>query len=69
MTIAPETDNRLLISNADVKRMLGNIGDTTLWELKKSRQLEGVRIGRRSFVTAESLRAYVERLRSAAHPD
>jgi hypothetical protein len=69
MTSAPNTDDRLLIPNADAKRILGGIGDTTLWELKRSRELEGASIGRRSFVIADSLFAYVERLRSAAQPD
>ncbi|MCV7090030.1 DNA-binding protein [Mycobacterium interjectum] len=53
----------------DVKRILGGIGDTTYCQLINDRELERVNIGRRSFVVAESLYAYVERLRSAAHPD
>ena len=44
--------------------MLGDIGNTKYCELINNQELERVNIGRRSFVTAESLRAYVERLRS-----
>ncbi|WP_066912031.1 hypothetical protein [Mycobacterium interjectum] len=69
MTVSPETDDRLLIPRPDVKRILGGIGDTTYCQLINDRELERVNIGRRSFVVAESLYAYVERLRSAAHPD
>ncbi len=69
MTIAPATDNRLLIPRPDAKRILGGIGDTTYCQLINEGELERVNIGRRSFVTAASLRAYVERLRSAAQSD
>ena len=68
MTIASETGNRLLIPRPDARRILGGIGETKLWELEKANELEVVRIGRRSFVTTESLYAYVERLRGANDP-
>jgi hypothetical protein len=64
MTI--EADDRLLIPNADARHMLGGIGNTKYCELFNHGELERVYIGRRSFVTAESLRSYVERLRAAA---
>jgi hypothetical protein len=57
--------NKLLLSDPDVLEAL-NIGRTTLWELKKAGHLTVVRIGRRSFVTAESVRAYVDRLTAAS---
>lgn len=66
MTPQTQTDERLLIPRPDVKHMLGGIGDTTYCELINQGELERVNIGRRSFVTADSLRAYVERLRAAA---
>ena len=69
LTTAPETDDRLLIPRPDAKRILGGIGDTTYCQLINDGELVRVNIGRRSFVTAESLRAYVERLRSAAQSD
>ncbi|MGO9523850.1 helix-turn-helix domain-containing protein [Mycobacterium sp.] len=61
-----QPDDRLLIPRADAKRILGGIGDTTLWELQTAGEVECVHIGRRSFITATSLHAYVERLRDQA---
>lgn len=61
-----ETDEQLLVSRHKARHILGDIGETKLWELDKAREIEVVRIGRRAFVTAESLRSYVERLRAAA---
>ncbi|WP_234811648.1 helix-turn-helix domain-containing protein [Mycolicibacterium canariasense] len=49
--------------------MLGDVGRTTLWKLVKANELEQVNIGRRSFITAESLQAYVDRLRGSATKD
>jgi hypothetical protein len=69
LTTAPETDDRLLIPNADARHQLGGIGNTKFCELINNRELERVNIGRRSFVTAASLHAYVERLRNAARPE
>jgi hypothetical protein len=45
---------------------LGGIGHTTLYELIKSGELVKVNIGRRSFITSESLAAYVQRLSGAS---
>jgi excisionase family DNA binding protein len=56
---------RLLVSIPDVCAALG-IGRTTVYELVDQRQIVKVNIGRRSFVTAESLGAYVDRLSEAA---
>lgn len=64
MTIASQADDRLLIPGPVARHMLGDIGNTKYCELINNQELERVNIGRRSFVTAESLRAYVERLRS-----
>ena len=46
--------------------MLGSIGVTKYHELLNEGELEKVKIGRKSLVTAASLHAYVERLRAAA---
>jgi hypothetical protein len=54
-----------LIPGPDARRMLGGIGETKYCELINLGELERVNIGRRSFITADSLRAYVERLRAA----
>jgi hypothetical protein len=59
-----EDDDRLLIPRLDACRKL-SIGETTFWQLDKAGELEVVHQGRRSYVTAESLRSYVERLRAA----
>jgi hypothetical protein len=64
MAIEPETDDRLLYPKPHARRILGDIGNTKLWELVREGELEQVNIGRRSFITAESLHAYVVRLRS-----
>ena len=69
MAITPETDGRLLIPVADARYQLGGIGWTKYCQLCNEGELERVNIGRRSFVTAESLRAYVQRLRDTAKAD
>jgi hypothetical protein len=53
----------LLMPYPEARKALGGIGNTKLWELIEARQLERVRIGTRAFVTAESVAAYVERLK------
>jgi excisionase family DNA binding protein len=52
---------RLLLSEQETQQILG-IGRTKFHELKKSGHLVQVRIGRRSLITAESVRRYVESL-------
>ncbi|OMB93580.1 helix-turn-helix transcriptional regulator [Mycobacterium colombiense] len=63
MAIAPEPDDRLLYPKLDARRLIGGVGNTTLWRLVNEGELEQVKIGRRSFITAESIHAYVARLR------
>ena len=63
MTISPEP---LLIPINDVCAALGRVGRTKVYELVNQRELVKVSIGRRSFVTTESLVAYVDRLSEAA---
>jgi hypothetical protein len=60
------TPRQLLIPIPEARAQLGGIGHTTIYELVKHRQLVKVNIGRRGFVTAESLAAYVHRLTKAA---
>jgi hypothetical protein len=55
------------------RRQLGNIGRDAIYSLLHSRQLEGKKIGRRTFVTDESLQNYIQSLppfptRSRAKP-
>ena len=59
------TARRLLYPVSEAAEQLG-IQRTSLYELLKGGQLERVKIGRRTLITAESLTAYVDRLRVAA---
>ncbi len=52
---------QLLLTFEDLHAVVP-VGRTTFYELIKSGDLRRVKIGRKSFVTAESVRAYVERL-------
>ena len=57
---------QLLMPYPEARKALGGIGNTKLWELIEARELQRVRIGTRAFVTAESVAAYVERLKGLA---
>lgn len=52
--------------NQGARERLGGISRTTIYELIKRGELVHVSIGRRGFVTAESLNAFVERLTAAS---
>lgn len=56
---------RLLVPIPNAMYALG-VGRTKVYELIDDRELVKVNIGRRSFITAESLAAYVDRLTEAA---
>jgi excisionase family DNA binding protein len=56
---------RLLWSIPEAQYVL-NVGRTTVYELVAEGELVLVKIGRRSFITRESVDAYVERLTEAA---
>ena len=56
------TELRRLVSIPDARAALGGIGNTTIYDLIKRGELVKVKIGRRGFVTSESLDAYVDRL-------
>jgi excisionase family DNA binding protein len=47
---------------------LGGVSRTTVYELIKRRELVHVNIGRRGFITAASIDAYIERLTAARTP-
>jgi hypothetical protein len=55
-----------LVSIPDTRAVLGGIGHTTMYDLIKRREVVKVKLGRRSFITAESIAAYVDRLSEAA---
>ncbi|CAN5150618.1 hypothetical protein BH09ACT8_BH09ACT8_59160 [soil metagenome] len=57
---------RLLVPIPEARERLGGIGQTTVYELIKSGSLTKVNIGRRGFITAESIAAYVDRLSAGA---
>jgi hypothetical protein len=58
--------DRLLVPYDEAMHRLGDLGRTKLYELIDTKQLDRVKIGRRGFITAKSLAAYVERLSEAA---
>ena len=60
------TTERLLVPYDEARRRLGDIGRTKFYELIEQKKLVRVSIGRRGFITAESLTAYVDRLSEAA---
>ncbi|EFV14136.1 helix-turn-helix domain-containing protein [Segniliparus rugosus] len=45
---------------------LGGISTTTVYELVKQGEITKVNIGRRGFITANSINAYIERLAATA---
>jgi hypothetical protein len=63
MTISP---GQLLVPIPDSCSMLGRVSRTTVYDLVNKGELVKVNIGRRGFITAESLAAYVDRLAEAA---
>lgn len=56
---------RKLVPIPEARSALGDIGRSTLYELIDQGELVKVKLGRRAFVTAESLAAYVNRLTAA----
>ena len=63
MTISP---GQLLVPISDTCSRLGGVSRTTVYDLVNQGELVKVNIGRRGFITAESLTAYVDRLSEAA---
>ena len=55
----------LLVPVPDAQNQLGGISRTTLYELINAGELVRVNVGRRSFVTSESIAAYVNKLSKA----
>lgn len=48
------------------REILGDIGHTTMYDLIKRGEVTKVSIGRRSFITGESLDAYMDRITDSA---
>ncbi len=60
-----DTMGKRLVPIPEVRQVLGGIGHTTVYELVKRGEIIKVNIGRRAFITAESLEAYLDRLSDA----
>ncbi len=58
-----------VVSYDDAMHQLGGIGRTTLHELIVANKLTRAQIGRRSFVTQESIDAYVDAISAPALAD
>lgn len=52
----------MLMPYDSARSLLGGIGRTTLYALIDAGEIQRVKIGKRAFVTAKSVAAYVERL-------
>ena len=66
VNVMSELANRLVSIQEAREKWLGGVGRTTVYELIKRGELTQVHVGRRSFLTAKSLAAYVDRLTEAA---
>jgi excisionase family DNA binding protein len=62
------TLSRLLLDYEEAGDAL-NVGRTTIYKLVAAGEITPVKIGKRSLVTADSVRAYVARLASEGTPD
>ena len=60
------TEDRLLVPFPEAQRLMGGLGLTKTYELVHSGDLVKVNIGRRTFITRQSIEAYVDRLSAAA---
>lgn len=63
------TTERMLVPYDEARRLLGDIGRTKFYELIDQQAIVRVSIGRRGFITAESLSAYVASLTQAVSRD
>jgi hypothetical protein len=61
-----DSGTKRLVSISESRKLLGDIGHTTLYDLVKRGELTKVNIGRRGMITSESLTAYMDRLARAA---
>jgi hypothetical protein len=60
------TDDRLLVSIPDAQVRLGRLSCSTIYELVHRGSLTKVVIGRRAFIVAQSIEAFVGELSEAA---
>jgi len=64
--VSSETLQRLLVPYDEARHVLGDIGRTKFYELIDEKRIVRVSIGRRGFITADSLTAYVQSLTAAS---
>ena len=57
-----DTRMKRLLPIPEARQLLGGIGHTTIYELVNRGEIVKVNIGRRGFITSESLEAYMDRL-------
>jgi excisionase family DNA binding protein len=57
-----DTMGKRLVPIPEARQVLGGIGHTTVYQLIKRGEIVKVNIGRRGFITSESLDAYMDRL-------
>jgi Helix-turn-helix domain len=57
-----DTRVKRLVPIPEARQVLGGIGHTTVYELIKRGEIVKVNIGRRGFITSESLEDYLDRL-------
>jgi hypothetical protein len=60
------TVRRKLYAVAECRALLGGIGKTFFYDLVKRGELEVIKLGRRSYVTAEAIDALISRSRRAS---
>ena len=56
----PASPARILHSHPEAADLLGGIDRTTVWRLVRAGRLDQVKIGRRAFITRESIDRFVE---------
>ena len=56
----------LLVDVREARRLLGNISNNAFWRIARAGELELVGTTRKRWVTVESIRDHVERMRAAA---
>jgi energy-converting hydrogenase Eha subunit C len=64
-----DAGSRRIVSMSEARELLGGIGHTMLYDPINAGQIVKVNVGRRGFVTTESIDAYVDRITAAALAD
>lgn len=62
MSVSTETQTRDLYPVGEAQAKLGDISHTTFYELVKSGRIRTVKLGRRTFVTAEEIARFITSL-------